>query len=41
MGGESAGKWTLHADPLPDKIVPWTSREARNRFLMRFVELTA
>ena len=41
MGGESAGKWQLHAPPLPDKIDPWISRWARIRFLERFAELTS
>lgn len=36
MGGESAGKWSLRAMPLPGVIVPRTSEEARVAFLERF-----
>jgi hypothetical protein len=40
MGGESAGKWSLRAAPLPNRIAPWTPRDARERFLVRFSALS-
>lgn len=39
MGGESAGKWALRAEPLPERIAPWSPEEAKARFLGRFAEL--
>lgn len=36
MGGESAGKWTLHAAPDARKIVPWAPCVARSEFLHMF-----
>ena len=40
MGGQSAGKWTLLADPLAGKIEPWSPEVARVAFLSRFHALT-
>ena len=39
MGGESAGKWHLRAQPLPQRIAPMPSELARAAFLERFEEL--
>lgn len=41
MGGESAGKWCLRAAPDATRIDPWTSAQARARFLERFANLIA
>jgi hypothetical protein len=40
MGGESAGKWTLHAEPQTQTIEPWSMEMARAAFLGRFHALT-
>lgn len=39
MGGESAGKWKLRAQPLPERLEPMPSELARAAFLERFEEL--
>ena len=39
MGGESAGKWNLIADPLPERIDPLSPYEAELAFVRRFLEL--
>lgn len=41
MGGESAGKWALRAEPLPTVIAPMPTYAARALFLERFAELQA
>jgi hypothetical protein len=41
MGGQGAGRWTLKAEPLAGRIVPWTPERARLEFLSRLAELTA
>lgn len=40
MGGQSAGKWSLRAEPLPDRIVPWSPAVAERAFLLRFAALS-
>lgn len=39
MGGQSAGKWLLRAQPLPERIEPLLPWHARETFLERFEEL--
>lgn len=39
MGGQSAGKWRLRAEPLPEAIVPWNHEMAEWKFLERFREV--
>jgi uncharacterized protein len=39
MGGQSAGKWCLRAEPLPERIVPVSHAEAKAMFLARHREL--
>lgn len=41
MGGESAAKWELCAEPMDEVIVPWAPAEARARYLDRYHELAA
>jgi hypothetical protein len=40
MGGESAGKWALHAAPMAEEIAPWSHALAERMFLARFRVLT-
>ncbi len=40
MGGESAGRWYLAAEPLAERIAPWSPGKARHAFLDRFGALT-
>ncbi len=40
MGGQSAGKWSLRADPLPDHIGAWSAEDAEQAFLRRFATLS-
>lgn len=39
MGGESAGKWTLRAEPLTDRIVPLSPADAYAAFMARAAQL--
>lgn len=39
MGGETAGKWYLRAQPLLERIEPLSTLQAREMFLARFEEL--
>lgn len=41
MGGQSAGKWTLRAPPLTERVEPLDSAAAEAAFLDRFAVLTA
>jgi hypothetical protein len=41
MGGQSAGKWHLRAEPLSAHIGPWSPEGAKHRFLLRFNGLGA